>query len=128
MTRYFAAPLLAAAVAALAPLAPTLYAQDPQPAPASRSAADTLQPRLAPPGARVDSTADGGRYVLLADGTRWEVLPQDRPAADAWQGGAFVVVRMNPVPSGDPIRGYNVVLVNADARRAVVARFAGVTR
>ena len=130
MTRYFAASLFAAAVGATTPIAPlTLHAQDPQPAaPAPRPALDTLQPRTAPLGARVDTTTDGGRFVLLADGTRWEVDPQDRPGADAWQRGDFVLVRPNPAPTGDPIRGFNAVLVNGEARRAVLARFAGAPR
>ena len=136
MTRYSTGALRAAAAAALTALAPlALHGQGAQPAtqPAAQDTArrvprDTLLPRTAPLGARVDSATDGGRFVRLADGTRWEVHPQDRPGADAWQGGEFVEVRTNPVPSGDPIRGYNMVLVNAEARRAVVARFAGVGR
>jgi hypothetical protein len=136
MTRYLPCALHAVAVVAIAALAPlTLHGQGAQPAaqPAARdttprAALDTVLPRTAPLGARVDSTTDGGRFVRLADGTRWEVHPQDRPGADAWQSGQFVEVRDNPVPSGDPISGFNIVLMNAEARRAVVARFAGLAR
>ena len=129
MTRYLAGILVVAAIAATAALTPrSLSAQEPQPA-AQRMPQDTLQPRTAPIGARMDSTTAGGRFVVLADGTRWEIHPQDRPAADAWQVGDFVVVRFNPAASGDPIRGYNVVLVNAavsgEIGRGVLARFAG---
>ena len=147
LTRYLPGALRAAAVAALAALAPlALHGQvtqpparpdsqpaaQPAPQPAAqdtaRSSRDAALPRTAPIGARVDSISDGGRFVRLADGTRWEVHPQDRPGADAWQRGEFVAVRESPIASGDPIRGFNIVLVNAEAHRAVVARFAGLTR
>jgi hypothetical protein len=98
-----------------------------RPAAAQQGAmAVTIVPRLAPAGAAMDSVADAGRWVILADSTVWEVHPGDRTAPDAWERGDFVAVRSNPAPRFTAGRVvYDHLLTNGPARRTVAARFVG---
>jgi hypothetical protein len=74
---------------------------------------------------------DGGQYVVLEDGSRWEIAPDDRPIAAAWTRDASIVISVIGAPTGD----YDTRLTNVapdldrqSAERHAAARFAGRVR
>ncbi len=75
-----------------------------------------------PLGFVIDTVTDGGRYITLEDGTRWEVQLDSRATVGAWQRNDFVDVRRIAAPNGD----FEWLFTKGDARewRAAV-RFAG---
>lgn len=101
---------------------PTVFAA---PTPAVRDAdrprAGRAHPRTAPVGDRVLRNIDDGSFVMLADGTMWEINLPDRPTSDTWTAGDYVIVRRDPAPVGD----YDYILVNGAAHGSARARFAG---
>ena len=78
-------------------------------------------PRTAPNGAQIFRSADGGTFIMLNDGSMWEIYFSDRPSAAAWQVGDFVSVHERPARVGR----YAYQLVNAAGRGRVTARYAG---
>lgn len=114
---------LAALLAAVAPHA--AGAQDSTSATAAAPRAQTPAFVLAPPGDRLVRAEDGGRFVTLADGTWWEVRPDDRAAADIWAAPTYIVVRTNPAPVRTTTVAYDYLLTNGTERRTVAARFIG---
>lgn len=77
-----------------------------------------------PAGLRVREVVDGGATVVLEDGSVWDVYLPDRPTADAWRVGDYVVVRLR----GLMIGAYKHQLINASAEVSggrATARFAG---
>ena len=91
------------------------------PATPAPSATPPTLPSTAPLGAHVFRSADGGTFIMLRDGTVWEIFYSDRPVTTVWQAGDFVQVRRSPLRVGR----FDYQLVNADRDRKVAARFAG---
>jgi hypothetical protein len=54
-----------------------------------------------PLGFLVKGVEDGGRYVALEDGTRWEVEISDRATTASWQAEDFVTVHQISAPRED---------------------------
>ena len=81
-----------------------------------------------PVGAPLRAIADGGSYVTLADGTRWEIALPDQPRADDWQRGDFILIERTSVATSDQGGPYYYELVNAESRWRAAARFAGYER
>ena len=78
-------------------------------------------PHKLPNGAQMLRSMDGSTFVMLADGTMWEVYLPDRPQADTWRAGDLIQVRQASIVRGD----FDYQLVNGVARSTVSARFAG---
>jgi len=49
-------------------------------------------PLAVPYGARIAEVKDGGTYILLSDGTEWEVYLPNRPATTTWATGDYLIV------------------------------------
>jgi hypothetical protein len=69
--------------------------------------------------------------VVLEDGSRWEIAPDDRPIAAAWTRDASIVISVIGAPTGY----YDTRLTNVapdldrqSAERHAAARFAGRVR
>jgi hypothetical protein len=63
-------------------------------APIRTSAAQELARELRPPaGFDVQDVTEGGRYVMLQNGTVWEVEISDRATTASWEAGNFVAIR-----------------------------------
>ena len=98
-----------------------------QPAPQQRALPQPQPlPRTAPNGAQVFRSADGGTFIMLDDGSMWEIYFSDRPNAAAWRVGDFVSVQ----PRAARIGKFTYQLVNANAigNGRVTARYAGYIR
>lgn len=98
-----------------------------QPAPQQRALPQPLPlPRTAPNGAQVFRSADGGTFIMLDDGSMWEIYFSDRPNAAAWRVGDFVSVH----PRSARVGKFNYQLVNTNAAGSarVTARYAGYIR
>ena len=54
-----------------------------------------------PLGFVVQGVEDGGRYVILEDGSRWEVEISDRATTASWRPDDFVTVRQILAPRED---------------------------
>ncbi|HJU64584.1 MAG TPA: hypothetical protein VJ596_02855 [Gemmatimonadaceae bacterium] len=78
-------------------------------------------PRTLPDAARVLRLMDGGDFVMLDDGTMWEVYLPDRPTTVNWASGDGVRVRQRPAPIGE----YDYDLIYGPRRERVAVRFAG---
>lgn len=78
-------------------------------------------PHKLPNGALMLRSIDGSTFVMLADGTMWEIYLPHRPQADTWRAGDLIQVRQASVVTGE----FDYQLVNGVARSAVSARFAG---
>ena len=78
-------------------------------------------PHKLPNGAQMLQSMDGSTFVMLADGTMWEVYLPHRPQADTWRQGDLIQVRQASIVTGD----FEYQLVNGAARSTVSARFAG---
>lgn len=90
------------------------------PEPAPRPSYDALQPRTIA-GAKLFRSTGGGTFVMLEDGTMWEIYLPHRPESATWQQGDFIRVRHDSSPVGD----YEHQLVSAPGSSRVSARFAG---
>lgn len=77
-------------------------------------------------GVRIAAVLDGGSWIELADGTRWEVFLADRPSTDNWRPGDFVSVRLLPIRLGDKGR-FAYQLVNGREGNEAAVRFSGVS-
>jgi hypothetical protein len=78
-------------------------------------------PHKLPNGAQMLRSIDGSTFVMLADGTMWEIYLPHRPQADEWRSGDLIMVRQASVVSGE----FDHQLINGAARSTVSARFAG---
>lgn len=85
-----------------------------------RPSYETLQPRTIA-GAKLFRSTGGGTFVMLEDGTMWEIYLPHRPESATWQQGDFIRVRYDVSPVGD----YEHQLVSAPGTSRVSARFAG---
>ena len=72
-------------------------------------------------GAQMLRSIDGSTFIMLADGTMWEIYLPHRPQADMWRSGDLIQVRQASVVTGE----FDYQLVNGVARNTVSARFAG---
>ena len=88
--------------------------------PAPRRSYDTLHPRTIA-GAKLFRSTGGGTFVMLEDGTMWEIYLPHRPESATWQQGDFIRVRHDSSPVGD----YEHQLVGTPGNSRVSARFAG---
>jgi hypothetical protein len=78
-------------------------------------------PHKLPNGGLMLRSIDGSTFVMLADGTMWEIYLPHRPHADTWRSGDLIQVRQASVVTGE----FDYQLVNGVARSTVSARFAG---
>ena len=78
-------------------------------------------PHKLPNGAQMLRSIDGSTFVMLADGTMWEIYLPHRPQADTWRSGDLIQVRQASIVTGE----FEHQLVNGAARSTVSARFAG---
>jgi hypothetical protein len=78
-------------------------------------------PHKLPNGALMLRSIDGSTFIMLADGTMWEVYLPHRPQADTWRSGDLIQVRQASVVTGE----FDHQLINGVARSTVSARFAG---
>jgi hypothetical protein len=78
-------------------------------------------PHKLPNGAQMLRSLDGSTFVMLADGTMWEVYLPHRPQAETWRAGDLIQVRNASVVTGD----FDYQLFNGVARSTISARFAG---
>jgi hypothetical protein len=65
----------------------------------------------------------GGWFVQLGNGSLWEIAPEDRPTAAAWESGQPIVLHPIGAPTGD----FGTALINAETHQTAAARFAGQT-
>ena len=63
-----------------------------------------------PLGYNVQQVLDDGRYVMLEDGSAWEIRLTTRPVASSWQPGDFVQLKTISAP----VDGYEVLLAHGD--------------
>jgi hypothetical protein len=92
------------------------------PRPAQQAATEQpWLPNKLPNGALMLRSIDGSTFIMLADGTMWEIYLPHRPHADTWRAGDLILVRQASVVTGD----FDHQLVNGAARTTVSARFAG---
>jgi hypothetical protein len=62
-------------------------------APIHASMAQGLAHQLRPPaGFDIEAVTEGGRYVMLQNGSVWEVEISDRATTGSWEAGTFVGV------------------------------------
>jgi hypothetical protein len=73
-----------------------------------------------PYGLYVREVVDGGSYVILEDGSVWEIRLPQRPVASSWAPGDFVQLKSIPAPVED----FEILLAHGDNDRAE-ARLAG---
>ena len=78
-------------------------------------------PHKLPNGALMLRSIDGSTFVMLADGTMWEIYLPHRPHADTWRAGDLIQVRQAAASTGE----FDYQLLNGAARNTVSARFAG---
>jgi hypothetical protein len=78
-------------------------------------------PHRLPNGAQMLQSIDGSTFVMLADGTMWEVYLPHRPQAGVWRAGDLILVKQASAPVGE----FDHQLYNGAARSTVSARFAG---
>jgi len=105
--------ILAAPVAA--------QAQSAAPADASRPVGCAYCYRVALPlGLYVKEVLEDGRYVMLEDGSVWEIRLPQRPVASSWRAGDFVQLKT----IWAPVDRYETLLAHGDNDKAE-ARLAG---
>jgi hypothetical protein len=73
-----------------------------------------------PYGLYVREVVDGGSYVILEDGSVWEIRLPQRPVASSWVAGDFVQLKTVPAP----VENFEILLSHGDNDRAE-ARLAG---
>ena len=61
---------------------------------------------------------DGGRFVMLEDGSRWEIHPRDRFQTADWEVNASLTVRTTRAEDG-----YGFEIVNTQTDEGALARF-----
>src|SRR5919112_207391 len=67
-----------------------------------------------PLGLYVQQVIDDGRYVMLEDGSVWEIRLNQRPVASGWREGDFVQLKTISAP----VDRYEVLLARGDEDRA----------
>ncbi|MFL5401435.1 MAG: hypothetical protein ACJ8BF_01310 [Gemmatimonadales bacterium] len=73
-----------------------------------------------PLGLYVREVFDDGRYVMLEDGSTWEIRLNQRPVASSWRQGDFVQLKT----IWAPVDRYEILLAHGDNDKAE-ARLAG---
>jgi hypothetical protein len=73
-----------------------------------------------PLGLYVQQVIEDGRYVMLEDGSVWEIRLSQRPVASSWRPGDFVQLKT----IWAPVDRYEMLLAHGDDDRAE-ARLAG---
>jgi hypothetical protein len=73
-----------------------------------------------PYGLYVKEVREGGSYVILEDGSVWEIRLPQRPVASSWRAGDFVQLKTIAAPVGE----FEILLTHGDYDRAE-ARLAG---
>jgi hypothetical protein len=73
-----------------------------------------------PLGLYVQEVIEDGRYVMLEDGSVWEIRLSQRPVASSWRPGDFVQLKT----IWAPVDRYEMLLAHGDNDRAE-ARLAG---
>ena len=73
-----------------------------------------------PYGLYVREVVDGGSYVILEDGSVWEIRLPQRPVASSWVAGDFVQLKTIAAP----VDNFEILLAHGDYDRAE-ARLAG---
>lgn len=73
-----------------------------------------------PLGLYVKQVIEDGRYVMLEDGSVWEIRLSQRPVASSWRPGDFVQLKT----IWAPVERYTVLLAQGDNDKAE-ARLAG---
>ena len=73
-----------------------------------------------PYGLYVREVVDGGSYVVLEDGSVWEIRLPQRPVASSWVPGDFVQLKTIAAP----VDHFEILLAHGDSDRAE-ARLAG---
>ena len=73
-----------------------------------------------PLGLYVQQVIEDGRYVMLEDGSVWDIRLSQRPVASSWRPGDFVQLKT----IWAPVDGYTVLLAQGDNDKAE-ARLAG---
>ena len=73
-----------------------------------------------PYGLYVREVVDGGSYVVLEDGSVWEIRLPQRPVASSWVPGDFVQLKTISAP----VDNFEILLAHGDNDRAE-ARLAG---
>ena len=67
-----------------------------------------------PYGLYVREVVDGGSYVVLEDGSVWEIRLPQRPVASSWMAGDFVQLKTIAAPVGN----FEILLAHGDNDRA----------
>jgi len=62
----------------------------------------------------LDINIDGGRQLILSDGTKWEVAPEDRSISSLW----LTPIPLKILPSGS--QEYPNVIMNGDSEKEKV--------
>jgi hypothetical protein len=73
-----------------------------------------------PYGLSVREVVDGGSYVILEDGSVWEIRLPQRPVASSWRPGDFVQLKSIAAP----VDRFEILLAHGDYDKAE-ARLAG---
>ncbi|MGH7579046.1 MAG: hypothetical protein ACREM9_02665 [Gemmatimonadales bacterium] len=100
-----------------------LAAQSAVPASLAACDSDALCGRVPRPvGLYVRGVEDAGRYLVLEDGSRWEVEISDRATTDSWAPDDFVNLSWIAAPRGD----FEYLLTRVgDLEQRAAARLAG---
>ena len=114
-------PLVSSLAAALVLFLPTRSAAQAQPvAPQLPGCSWNCYSVRLPYGLYVREVADGGSYVILEDGSVWEIRLPQRPVASSWMPGDFV--QLTTIAA--PVDNFEILLAHGDDDRAE-ARLAG---
>ena len=101
-------------------LAAVASAQAQSASPAAQGCGERCYRVALPLGLYVNEVFDDGGYVMLEDGSVWEIRLNQRPVASSWRAGDFV--RLKTIWA--PVDGFEVLLSHGDTDRAE-ARLAG---
>jgi hypothetical protein len=79
------------------------------------------------PGERIAHTGQDGTFIVLRDGTVWEVYLPDRVSTSGWREGDFVIVKKHPLGQNIGQEEYTYELINGRADSRAAVRFKGRT-
>jgi hypothetical protein len=113
-------PLLAAALVLFLPNRLAAQSQNAAPVPQLPGCSWNCYNVRLPYGLYVREVVDGGSYVILEDGSVWEIRLPQRPVASSWVAGDFVQLRSIAAP----VDNFQILLAHGDNDRAE-ARLAG---
>lgn len=76
------------------------------------------------PGERIARTSQDGTFIVLRDGTVWEVYLSDRTSTAKWREGDFLIVKKAPLGQniGQDIFEYELINGRTNDRAAVSFR------